>query len=284
MLPAPPSAPPPSALRPSPSPPIRRGYLDGRFGQLHYRRCQPPDGAGRPLLLLHQSPVSSLQFVAAMPALAAAGHDVVALDLPGFGMSDPTGPEPSLADFTSCLDDAFAGLAWPRGAVLGHHTGAALAASWAVGHPERIERLVLNGMPILSAAEREHFRGFKFGPVLPDADGSHLTRGWANRIRATPGWTDLASMHRLYVEGLVSGATSWRAFPVVVGADLRATLQAIRVPTLLLTNTGEDLYAATQRARELRPDFAYVELEGGTHDIVDEQPAAWAAAVSAFLR
>jgi pimeloyl-ACP methyl ester carboxylesterase len=56
------------------------------------------------------------------------------------------------------------------------------------------------------------------------------------------------------------------------------------VPTLLLTNTGEDLYAATRRARALRPDFAYVELEGGTHDIVDEQPAAWAAAVSEFLR
>lgn len=279
MNPVPPADPAPSA-----APPIRRGYLDGRFGQLHYRRCRPPDAEGRPLLLLHQSPVSSVQFAAAMPTLAANGHDVVALDLPGFGMSDPTGPDPSLADFSSCLDDAFTGLGWPRAAVLGHHTGAALAASWTVEHPDRVERLVLNGMPLFSDEEREHFRGFKFGPVVPAADGSHLARGWANRIRATPGWTDLAAMHRLYVEGLVSGATSWRAFPVVVGADLRATLRALRVPTLLLTNTGEDLYAATRRARELRPDFEFVALEGGTHDIVDEQPVAWATAVSDFLQ
>jgi hypothetical protein len=45
------------------------------------------------------------------------------------------------------------------------------------------------------------------------------------------------------------------------------------VPTLLLTNTGEDLYEATQRSRDLRPDFfAYQALQGGTHDIIDEQP------------
>jgi hypothetical protein len=55
------------------------------------------------------------------------------------------------------------------------------------------------------------------------------------------------------------------------------------VPTLLYTNTGEDLYAATNRCRTVRPDFAYAELPGGTHDIVDEQPQAWAAGVLWFL-
>jgi pimeloyl-ACP methyl ester carboxylesterase len=53
----------------------------------------------------------------------------------------------------------------------------------------------------------------------------------------------------------------------------------------LLTNTGEDLYEATQRTRALRPDFfAFTALPGGTHDIVDEQPQQWVAAVSEFLR
>ncbi len=65
---------------------------------------------------------------------------------------------------------------------------------------------------------------------------------------------------------------------------MESALRALTVPTLLLTNTGEDLYRQTQLAREARPDLAYVELEGGTHDIVDEQPEAWVAAVLDFVR
>jgi pimeloyl-ACP methyl ester carboxylesterase len=58
----------------------------------------------------------------------------------------------------------------------------------------------------------------------------------------------------------------------------------LKVPTLILTNTGDDIYHLAQRARTARPDMAYVELVGGTHDIVDEQPQAWAAAVATFLK
>jgi hypothetical protein len=52
---------------------------------------------------------------------------------------------------------------------------------------------------------------------------------------------------------------------------------------MILTNTGEDLYQASRRAHDLRPDFDFTELVGGTHDIVDEQPKAWAQAVSQWL-
>ncbi|NDF86816.1 MAG: hypothetical protein EB102_09925, partial [Gammaproteobacteria bacterium] len=51
------------------STPIRRGYFDGPTGQVHYRRCRIE--GGEPLLLMHQSPLSSTQFEAVMPALAA---------------------------------------------------------------------------------------------------------------------------------------------------------------------------------------------------------------------
>lgn len=53
---------------------IIRGYFDGPNGQLHYRHC----GEGEPLLLLHQSTLSSTQFIAVMPALADRGYAVVA--------------------------------------------------------------------------------------------------------------------------------------------------------------------------------------------------------------
>jgi pimeloyl-ACP methyl ester carboxylesterase len=261
-----------------------RGYLEGPSGQIHYRRARAGRDA-RPLILLHQSPLSSRQFEAVLPGLAAAGWDAVALDMPGFGASDAL-PEPvSLDGFAAVIPAALGHFGWARCALVGHHTGAVIAALFAADESARVTSLVLNGFPLLTDAERSHFGTFYFGPKIPQPDGSHLLLAWQNRLRSTPGWTDLALMHRYTVEGLLRGDTNWRAFPLIIQSDLSALLGRIAVPTLLLTNTGEDLYAATRRAHALRPGFfEYGELEGGTHDIIDEQPDEWVRIVTRFLR
>ena len=270
--------------------PATRGYFTAdfgadEFGQIHFRETGPAIAAGgRPLILLHQSPLSSTQFDAVLPGLAARGFRALALDLPGFGMSDAAPEPPALRHFTAILPCALEHLGVSQAAIVGHHTGAVVAAEFAAAYPEKVSRLVLNGFPMLTQAERDHFASFYFGPKNPQADGAHLLTAWHNRLRSTPGWTDLALMHRYTVEGLYRGATNWKAFPLVLGADLVATLGELEVPTLLLTNTGEDLYQSTRRARDLRPDFfAYAELPGGTHDVIDEMPQAWIDAVAGFL-
>jgi pimeloyl-ACP methyl ester carboxylesterase len=260
---------------------IRRGYFDGETGLVHYRSA----GRGEPLILLHQSPLSSTQFDAVLPLLAAQGFEVVALDMPGFGMSDVAPEEATLDTFASIITAALQGKGWTRVSIVGHHTGAVLAAVFAAAQPLAVERLVLNGFPLLGTAEREHFAKFYFGPKTPKSDGTHLLTAWENRLRSTPGWSDLELMHRYTVEALHRGATNWRAFPLVISADLEQVLQRLTVPTLMFTNTGEDLYESTKRAHALRPNFfEYAELEGGTHDIVDEQPEIWTAAILRYLR
>jgi pimeloyl-ACP methyl ester carboxylesterase len=200
-------------------------------------------------------------------------------------MSDEPHEGASLDDYATIIPAALDFLDWPATHLVGHHTGAVIAAVFAAASPLRTRRLVLNGFPLLTQAERDHFATFYFGPKAPLADGSHLLTGWQNRLRSTPGWTDLGLMHRYTVEGLYRGDSNWKAFPLIIGADLGGLLAAVQVPTLLLTNTGEDLYEATQRSRDLRPDFfAYQALQGGTHDIIDEQPGPWVAAVADFLR
>lgn len=259
---------------------MRRGYLDGPHGQVHY---EAGGDGGRPLLLLHQSPLSSRQFAPAYAALLRAGYHVVGIDMPGFGRSDPLPDPPSLADYAAAALAALDAFRWRRADVLGHHTGAVVGAQLAALHPGRVRRLVLNGFPLLSAEERAFLRSFAFGPPTLREDGSHLLDAWRRRLRATPGWTSLEAMHRHVVDGLVAERTNWKAFPLIVDADLESLLRRIECPTLLFTNTGEDLHAATGRCRALRSDFAYTELAGGTHDIVDEQPEAWVEAVDAFL-
>jgi pimeloyl-ACP methyl ester carboxylesterase len=258
---------------------IRKRYVDGRWGQVHVRES----GAGEPLLLLHQSPLSGRMFDAAMPLLAAAGFHAAAIDTAGYGNSDPAPHAPSITEHGEALVDVLDALRWERCHMLGHHTGAAIAAAFAARYGERLQRLILNGVPLFSAEELAHFKTFEFSPLLPEADGSHLLQAWNQRLQATPGWTDLRAMHRYTVEMLAINETYHLGFEAAISHDMNEDLKAIRVPTLVLSNSGEDLYAASLRTVELRPDFAFTALEGGTHDIVDEQPQAWVAAVSDFL-
>ena len=76
---------------------LRRHYIDYDGGQLHYRRAEPPPGVARrvPVVCLHQTPTSSLEFEPLMRELAS-DRVVVALDTPGYGGSGgPPAPPPT---------------------------------------------------------------------------------------------------------------------------------------------------------------------------------------------
>ena len=258
-----------------------RRYVPGPHGQLHLRESGV---GGIPLVLLHQSPLSGAMFDAVMPMLAEAGFHAVALDTPGYGQSTRPVAPVGIAGYAEAVGAVLDAMRWPKAHLLGHHTGASIAASFAARNPDRVERLILNGVALLSDEERAHFAGFRFESLEPLPDGAHLIAAWNQRIAATPGWTDLKAMHRYVVELLANPDDYHWGFTAAFAHDLRADLLAIRSPTLVLTNTGEDLYAASKRAAALRPDCGFAELEGGTHDIIDEQPEAWARIVTDWLR
>jgi len=242
-------------------------------------------GSGTPLVLLHQSPLSGDQFAPAMPRLADAGFKVFALDMPGYGASDAPPAVASVPEHADALAIALDALGLERVNLLGNHTGAAIAAAFAAGpHGRRVDRLVLNGVPYLSDEERAHFATFRFSELAPRADGAHLMDAWNQRLKASPGWSDLEAMHRHCVTMLGNPKRYFWAFEGVFAHDVKADLLAIETPTLVFTNTGEDLYEASRRTVALRPDWDFAALEGGTHDIVDEQPEGWAATVAGWLR
>ncbi len=223
-------------------------------------------------------------FDAVLPLLGTAGFHAVAMDTPGFGRSDRPAAPVGIAGYAAAIPAVLDALGWDRTDILGHHTGASIAASFAASHASRIGKLILNGVALLSDEERAHFAQFRFAPLIPVEDGGHLTAAWHQRLAATPGWTDLPAMHRHVVELLANPTDYHWGFTAAFAHDLRADLLAITSPTLVLTNTGEDLYDASVRAVAMRPDFAFVALDGGTHDIVDEQPVAWTEVVGKWLR
>lgn len=261
----------------------RRGYVDAPTGQVHYRQAGPQDG--QPLLLLHQSPSSSMMFERAYPLFAAAGIRAIGMDTPGFGMSSVPETPPSIQTYASVVPSLLDALGLDKVAVLGFHTGACTATEFAASHPDRVTHLVLAGPPLYEEEERlRKLNGAHRHGIELQADGSHLMARWNRRIAATPGWTDLYAMHRNVLQTLIAGDTEWYGHVAAFEYLMEPAYRKVQAPILILTNTGDDIYHLAQRAKQVRPEAAWVALEGGTHDIVDEQSEAWTQAVIDFIR
>jgi pimeloyl-ACP methyl ester carboxylesterase len=109
------------------------------FGaKLHYVDA----GSGPVVVLLHGLADDVGVWESVMPALAAK-HRVIALDQIGFGRSDKPLLGYRVATFVDFLDGFLNELKIDRASLVGNSLGGWVAASFALTHPERIDRLVL---------------------------------------------------------------------------------------------------------------------------------------------
>ncbi|HYN04773.1 MAG TPA: alpha/beta fold hydrolase, partial [Vicinamibacteria bacterium] len=109
-----------------------------------------------------------------IPALAAS-HDVVALDLPGFGQSDQPA-DLSFADLPQAVLGLMDRLGIERASLVGNSMGGATAAIVAAERPERVDALVL-----IDAA------GFNLGPSERPRMVSFAMSGAGSVIARLPG-------------------------------------------------------------------------------------------------
>ena len=135
---------------------IRRGYAEGRFGQIHYR-VAGSHGVRSPLLMLHPSPLSGYVFENLMSEM---GRDryVIAPDTPGFGMSDPPAQPPEIADYAATMLEFVAGLGLGIVDVLGYHTGSLTSVEMAQQAPNVVRKIVMISATTFTPEETEKFR------------------------------------------------------------------------------------------------------------------------------
>lgn len=98
-------------------------------------------GSGPPVVLIHGLSSSIYTWREVLPALAQA-HDVVALDLPGFGGSDQP-PDLTADAYLPVVVELMDRLGISRASLVGHSLGGAVSVLVAARHPERVHRLVL---------------------------------------------------------------------------------------------------------------------------------------------
>jgi len=102
---------------------------------------------GTPVLLVHGWGVTAYLWRQNVLPLAAAGHRVIAMDLPGCGLSDvPKGQGAfTLARLSDGIGAVLDALGIQRAALVGQSMGGKVVAQFAMDHPERVRKLVLFG-------------------------------------------------------------------------------------------------------------------------------------------
>lgn len=256
-------------------------YVDIPEGQIYYQT----EGSGEPLLLLHQTPLSSNEYLEVIPILAK-HYWVLAMDIPGYGKSDPPSKEhPLIEDYAQSVANFLKALGIRKTSVVGHHTGASIAAEVAAGYPELVDKLILSGCPHYTPEMREsRLSDPRFRPMEIKEDGSHIVKIWQEyKSRYLP-LTSLETLQTIFVNYMIAGARATDGHQAVLRYDIEPRLQLIKSLTLLISGTKDVFYDRLEATNSLIPRCRTEIIEGGHAFITLEAPEVLAEVILDFLK
>ncbi|MGA0068076.1 MAG: alpha/beta fold hydrolase [Miltoncostaeaceae bacterium] len=232
------------------------------------------------IVLLHPFPVDHRFWDDVRPALEAAGHRVMAPDLPGFGTS-PAWPGWTMDEAADRLAPSIP----PGSVVAGLSMGGYLAQAIVARHPDRVGRLVLadtraeGETPEGLDARREAAEGLRrdgtaqfIRAFVPRALGPAPSEHAVRRL------TELASAQTADAMAEATMAISRRP-------DRTDLLARITVPTLVIVGEHDAVTPpplATMMAQGI-PDARLVVIGGSGHMTALEEPGEWAELVIEFI-
>ena len=262
---------------------IKNHYIDTSLGQLHYAEL----GAGKPILLLHQTPRSFDEFRELIPLLAV-NNRVIAMDMYGFGRSAKFSSPHSIEQYAEGAIALMAALKLSRINLLGHHTGSLVALEVAASQPNLVENLIISSLPFTDKSYRE---AHKDGEGVDDAqtrdDGSHLAEFWAKRAPLYPqSRPDL--LNRFMHDALNFGLDPVEGHLACARYVIENKISKVVCPTLVI-GSGKDPYSYPQVDQICAnlTNSARVEkriIDQGMVPLMEMYPEEVAAVVTQFLK
>ena len=258
---------------------IRRGYVDTSVGEIHYREA----GQGEPLLLLHQSATCSVVYEPIMQYLAPS-YQTIAMDTPGFGMSDYPQDKFTVAQYAGIVIEFLDALEISTVSLFGHHTGASIACEVAASAPTRVSSLILNGPPCVSLKEGQQ-RLRNVTPLVLTEDGSYVQALWNYLIRETPpdNRLDPENMHSELVWRLKAGPRYIETYAAVFTYDMASRLPLIQAPTLVMAAEADTLAEYVEKTANLIKRSRQLIVPEATNFMMLQEPERLARIIQNFL-
>ncbi|MEU9113580.1 alpha/beta fold hydrolase [Streptomyces sp. NPDC048483] len=251
-------------------------------------------GAGDPIVLLHGIG-HHLQAWRPVCDILAASHEVIALDLPGFGASPalPGGSSYDLPTVVPLLAAAFAELGVERPHVVGNSLGGLLALE--LGRAKAVRSVTaLSPAGFWTPAERRYafgvLRGMYAGAqALPEPVVQSLARSVIGRASLTG--TIYAHPGRRSPEAVVAETRALRQAPgfaptLAAGRGVRFTADVPDVPVTIGWGSRDRLLMPRQgvRAKHTIPGARLVRLPGCGHVPMNDDPALVARVILETVR
>jgi pimeloyl-ACP methyl ester carboxylesterase len=252
---------------------------------------------GRPVLLLHGFPETSLSWAAVTPLLTRAGLRTYAPDQLGYSPGARPGEVEaySTPNLTQVTADLLTALGIDRADVVGHDWGANVAWALAGWHPDRVRSLTAVSVPHPAAytvayrtdPEQKERSGYirlfwqpgKAEEVLLADDGRRLRRMLAGGEgdSGVPAEAIDEYVAVLSAPGALTAALNW--YRAMSSAD---KVDPVSVPTTYVWSDGDVAIgrtAAEACENYVTGDYRFVELTGITHWIPEQAPEQLAAAI-----
>jgi pimeloyl-ACP methyl ester carboxylesterase len=242
------------------------------------------DDDAPPLLALHGWLDNAASHTLLAPLLARR-YRVIALDLPGHGLSDhlPAGADYHWPSYVQAVIACADALGLERYALLGHSLGAGVASMVAAATPSRIERLLLiEGLGLLGDDGTDTLQRFRDGMQAAQRDSKprRVFSSIEQALRARALASGLsAELARPIIERAlqpVEGGWRWRSDPRltrptplrIAESQIHTLLRGIAAPTSLLLALPTTPYLPNEpmarRAACVR-DIRISHLQGGHH-------------------
>jgi pimeloyl-ACP methyl ester carboxylesterase len=261
---------------------IRRAFVDLSIGQVHYASAGEPSAP--PVLLLHQSPRSWIEYREVLPLLGRRCH-AIAMDTAGFGDSAPVAPPASIEKWAAVAADLLAALKVEPACVVGHHTGGVVAVELAAARPSLVRALVLSSTPYTDESfRRARAQRPPIDAVEPSTDGSHLAALWQKRASFYP--ADRPELLQSFVlDALRAAGDVEEGHRAVASYRMEDRIAAIVQPTLIV-KAERDPFAAPHAAEllALLPQARLATVADGMVPLPDQLPARFAALVLDFIQ
>lgn len=258
-----------------------RAYVAGPWGQIHVRIDGP--ARGPVVILMHKMVWSSVEFARAQPALARRGVRSVAIDLPGYGLSDAPGSEPSADQYADAILPVLKALGIRRPVLLGANTGATLVAAFALRHPDRARAIILDGPPVFPPealpgllAEPEFDRTARPG-------GAEFVARWHELDAMGKGALEPETIRTGLMQFFAAGPNYLWGHQAIFKYPLGEALGRVRRPVALLTYPGDQLRAQSLALKRQHPEFTLIETPFPRMMADFQDAETWANAVADYV-
>lgn len=258
---------------------------DGAAAQVAYRRAGV--AGAPPVVLIHGVGMASEVWAPQIDALAA-GHDVIALDMPGHGGSSLPPEDARLSDYADQVVALMDGLGLASAALVGHSMGALVALEVALAHPARVRAVAALNAVFCRTPEQRAVVTARAGSL--EAEGRAASHEAAvARWFGAPVPVELAASAAQVSALLASGdpvgyARTYALFAASDDAH-RDRLAGLAMPALFMTAEGDpNSNPAMSRAMAaLAPQGVAEVLDGARHMMTLTHPAEVNARLLAFL-